>query len=937
MPIDIYGAGTGGGGGTGDVKFTDIDRQSVIYVSKDGNDSNDGENIGQPKLTIGSAITAASAKTPTDTNIITVEVLDSGVYSEGIVTVPSFVVVRAVEATLEGTYLLEDNSTLEAFRMRNVDTSALIGKTSGTGNSSYSVGLMDVTSGEIGVGSTSGSLSGRVDTLLVDAGTGITTLNAAARTYMNVNRVILSNGGIGVNVASTGVTVDLKADSVVDDTTGTAINCTVNGATINFNGGEVVVTSLFNIAGLSTLNYNVANGQGATAAITGSTIRGVNPTGNTTLQGNLSCGDSLFIETTNKPMNVYNQVSYNATTGIVDGGKIIAGTVPASEVTIQAGTGVVSDAATNPTNPTVTIVEWPEFKDVTPTNIATEDFTAFGVDSSGSLVQQNSEFTRQQLRSIIRVGDVVHIGGTIQSFTTFPVISPQNGLLGDDILDATGAVTKFGLVVFPNAGGNLNIDFTSGTILSSGLNYENDMEAPNDKSVSGVSAFSFSYFWQNGSGGANFGAPTTNVDPTQWDDGSGTLQTVPGQDYTIQRVWFLPTTEQWFISYGQTVYPNVAQARQNFALDPFGGFDQESIANLVLRAAIIVREDQTDLTDDTGNNATYFVQAGKFGEFAGGAAGGTTDLQGAYNNSTSPEIITNSTLGCVEFRQGSGSDTDGVICVQNGVGTETFSSTGNGDVTANSLSLNSNLAMNGNNIVGGGDAAFTGDVTIAGTILGTSAVTVAGDDKVLIKDTNDADNLQTVTAQSIADLASFSPNEQSFTATASQTNFTLSSTPEAAWVWKNGAAQDASTWSISGDDIVLSTAADSGDAIEVYYLTGSGTLITEANTLIAINNQTGTSYTPVIGDASKKVRMNNALSNTFTVPPNSSVAFPVGSVIYIHQTGAGTTTIAEGAGVTINYTQDASVDEDKLAAQNAQCAIHKVATDEWDISGALTT
>jgi hypothetical protein len=66
------------------------------------------------------------------------------------------------------------------------------------------------------------------------------------------------------------------------------------------------------------------------------------------------------------------------------------------------------------------------------------------------------------------------------------------------------------------------------------------------------------------------------------------------------------------------------------------------------------------------------------------------------------------------------------------------------------------------------------------------------------------------------------PFEQSFTATAAQTNFTLSNAPAAAWVWLNGAAQDASTWSISGSDIVLDTGAAVGDAVEVYYLTVAG-------------------------------------------------------------------------------------------------------------------
>ena len=45
--------------------------------------------------------------------------------------------------------------------------------------------------------------------------------------------------------------------------------------------------------------------------------------------------------------------------------------------------------------------------------------------------------------------------------------------------------------------------------------------------------------------------------------------------------------------------------------------------------------------------------------------------------------------------------------------------------------------------------------------------------------------------------------------------------------------------------------------------------------------------------------MDNAAANTLTVPPNSSVAFPVGTSIPIRQAGAGQTTIVAGSGVAI--------------------------------------
>ena len=67
----------------------------------------------------------------------------------------------------------------------------------------------------------------------------------------------------------------------------------------------------------------------------------------------------------------------------------------------------------------------------------------------------------------------------------------------------------------------------------------------------------------------------------------------------------------------------------------------------------------------------------------------------------------------------------------------------------------------------------------------------------------------------------------------------------------------------------------------------------------ATNAQTGTTYTLVLADQGKLVTMNNASANTLTIPPNSSVAFPVLTRIDLAALGAGVTTIAAGAGVTL--------------------------------------
>ena len=55
--------------------------------------------------------------------------------------------------------------------------------------------------------------------------------------------------------------------------------------------------------------------------------------------------------------------------------------------------------------------------------------------------------------------------------------------------------------------------------------------------------------------------------------------------------------------------------------------------------------------------------------------------------------------------------------------------------------------------------------------------------------------------------------------------------------------------------------------------------------VFTINEQTGTAYTLVGGDAGKLIKMTNAAANTLTVPPSSSVNFDIGATINVVQYG----------------------------------------------------
>lgn len=103
----------------------------------------------------------------------------------------------------------------------------------------------------------------------------------------------------------------------------------------------------------------------------------------------------------------------------------------------------------------------------------------------------------------------------------------------------------------------------------------------------------------------------------------------------------------------------------------------------------------------------------------------------------------------------------------------------------------------------------------------------------------------------------------------------------------------------------------------------------------AVNAQTGTTYTLVLTDGTTggsacigTLTMNNSASNTTTVPPNSSVAFPVPDEIDMIQLGTGQTCFAAGSGVTLNTPTSLCA-----RAQNSTIGIRQIATNVWQVFG----
>lgn len=91
-------------------------------------------------------------------------------------------------------------------------------------------------------------------------------------------------------------------------------------------------------------------------------------------------------------------------------------------------------------------------------------------------------------------------------------------------------------------------------------------------------------------------------------------------------------------------------------------------------------------------------------------------------------------------------------------------------------------------------------------------------------------------------------------------------------------------------------------------------------------------YTLVFDDSGKHIYKNNTTAYTWTIPANSSVAFPIGAVItFINGGASGDITITITSD-TMRFAADGSTTDRTLAAYGVATAI-KVASTTWIISG----
>jgi hypothetical protein len=408
------------------------------------------------------------------------------------------------------------------------------------------------------------------------------------------------------------------------------------------------------------------------------------------------------------------EIVNHSSTGVRSGGQLSIN-ADTTKFDITSGVGIIVDNFTNPDVPTQQDVRWDEITGITSTYVTDtgETHTYITINSSGTFIQTpgSSGLTPQQKRDEILLGGILHIGGQILFAweRQIPITSPMNNF--EDLTTSIGPFSINGnrISAIPTT---LSLEKSVGDSFYFG-GFQNDVpKSPNIKTNNTLSASTLVY----ATGTDILGPSGTTIDTDNYDpNGLGVITPSTTNQFIAHRIWHQPTENVLVFQYGQYQYNNLADARTNFALESFVT-PNVLLEEAYLVAVIIARDGETNLDDPA---RSQIIPQGKFAGTGGG--GGTSDtLQTAYDNSINPEIITDATRGPVDFRSGSGSESDNLITFQGSGGTINAWVNGLGDSSFNSVTA---TTISGGTLYGDG-SNLTG---IVATWDGLETITVGED------------------------------------------------------------------------------------------------------------------------------------------------------------------------------------------------------------------
>jgi len=293
----------------------------------------------------------------------------------------------------------------------------------------------------------------------------------------------------------------------------------------------------------------------------------------------------------------------NIPTGILNGG--ILSTNTNTTFDISAGDGVINilnKGAADP-HPEIKKVAWAAQTGVAHTlgdaNNTDQLNTWVYIDSSGNIQQTLTIPSPSLWRNNIVLGSIIHSENVIRFVKTFPRTAYSNGNTVSEFIEVFGPLKKSGHLITANTTNTMRIDRSAGVSFGLGRNYQTDAEEPN--LVSDGASTPVFHRYSSKSGGftkddGTAGAGYADIDPTKYDN-SGTLVTVSGGNFSVQRLYHFPNNTNVIVAYyGKNQYSSIDEAEKNYLLEDFQEAENTASQAIYL-GALIVKGNATDLTD----------------------------------------------------------------------------------------------------------------------------------------------------------------------------------------------------------------------------------------------------------------------------------------------------------------------------------------------------
>lgn len=305
------------------------------------------------------------------------------------------------------------------------------------------------------------------------------------------------------------------------------------------------------------------------------------------------------------------KLQYNhQATGILNGGLLSVNQSDPKKFDIAEGSGVIVDNYTDPSNPTTVKIEWDTLEGLTPTFLPVAIISFVGIDAGGNVIQFVGLIDDESRRDYIIIGILIHTSNTVvegAAFLPYPAYDEAHAFI--DFNDTIGPVNKLGNKFTGNS--DMELEKSAGQLFRIGINWAESQKTPNVKDIPQEDAPNFFLSYQDGSGGFKGFERSTEIDPSVYDNGSGTLGSLPlFQRWQIMRI-YLASNNDVIVSPGQNTYRNRNQALAAINVETFN--KNPVLKDTNLRGFLVIRNNCNDLSN---TNRCEFVEADKFGQVA---------------------------------------------------------------------------------------------------------------------------------------------------------------------------------------------------------------------------------------------------------------------------------------------------------------------------------